>query len=359
MLLTRRAQQFQFVVWLAALAAMLCPHCGAQAALLLEEPYGLFGTLNPTGHTAIYFSRICAESPVILRRCEPGELGSVIARYQGIDDYDWIAMPLIPYLYSVESIAEVPDHVDRATVRRLRDRYRETHLQTLGPHVFEGNLVHGGWTQLVGAAYERRLYAFRFDTTPEQDDALIAELNADSNHSRFNLLFNNCADFARGILNAYFPKTFNRAIFPDAWMTTPKQITYKLDRYARKHPGLQMEIYEIPQVPGYRRQSHSNKTIAESLTTTGYAVPIALMNPYLAVGLSIDYLARGRFHFVPRHPEVLGPEKLVALGGPSTVPGSTATRAMERDASTSSSGAPEPWPSSTRPGLSEIRSTTE
>src|ERR1700758_1084225 len=80
---------------------------GAQAALLMEEPYGFFGTLNPTGHTAIYFARICADTPVKLRRCEPGELGSVISRYQGIAGYDWVAMPLIPYLYSVEDISEV------------------------------------------------------------------------------------------------------------------------------------------------------------------------------------------------------------------------------------------------------------
>src|ERR1035438_1516688 len=30
----------------------------AQAALLLEQPYGFFGTLNPTGHMAIYLDRI-------------------------------------------------------------------------------------------------------------------------------------------------------------------------------------------------------------------------------------------------------------------------------------------------------------
>ncbi len=74
----------------------------------MEEPYGFFGTLNPTGHNAIYFERICAETPVKLRRCQPGELGAVIARYQGIDGYDWVAIPLIPYLYSVENAADVP-----------------------------------------------------------------------------------------------------------------------------------------------------------------------------------------------------------------------------------------------------------
>jgi hypothetical protein len=41
----------------------------AQAALLMEEPYGFFGALNPTGHNAIYFERVCAETPIRLRRC--------------------------------------------------------------------------------------------------------------------------------------------------------------------------------------------------------------------------------------------------------------------------------------------------
>jgi hypothetical protein len=92
--------------------------------------------------------------------------------------------------------------------------------------------VHGGWTQLVGVSYERRIYAFRFETTEEQDDAFIAQMNAGQNRSHFHLLFNNCSDFARIMLNFYFPGTFRRSVFPDAGMTTPKQIAYKLERYA-------------------------------------------------------------------------------------------------------------------------------
>ncbi len=87
--------------------------------------------------------------------------------------------------------------MDRDTVERLRDRYRETHLESLGANLPPGNFVHGGWTQLVGAAYERRIYAFRFQTTAEQDDALIQKLNAGPNRTHFDLLFSNCADFSR------------------------------------------------------------------------------------------------------------------------------------------------------------------
>ena len=297
-------------------AGSFCAH--AQAALLMEEPYGFFGTLNPTGHNAIYFERICAETPVKLRRCEPGELGAVISRYQGIDGYDWVATPLIPYLYSVENAADVPAHVDHDTVVELRSHYREKHLQELGTNLSPGNLVRGGWTQLLGAAYERRIYAFRFETTEAQDDALIEKLNAGPNRARFNLLFNNCADFARVMLNEYFPRTFRRSIFPDAGMTTPKQITYKLVRFGRKNPGTELAVFVIPQIPGYRHGSHSTKTIDESFVTTIYAIPIALMNPYLAGGLFVDYLVRGRYHLIPKNPTVLGPDNLTALTAPSS-----------------------------------------
>ena len=94
------------------LSSPACRGCCAQAAMLMEAFFGFFGFLNPTGHDAVFFERICAEAPVRLRRCAPGELGAVITRYQGIARYDWIAMPLLPYLYSVESSSEVPARTD-------------------------------------------------------------------------------------------------------------------------------------------------------------------------------------------------------------------------------------------------------
>ena len=311
MLFMRARCSFAFALMVLALFAS--GRANPQAALLMEEPYGFFGALNPTGHNAIYFERICAETPVKVRRCDPGEMGAVIARYEGIDGYDWVAVPLIPYLYSVENAADVPAHVDRYTVNRLRDRYREANLASLGPHLSPGSFLHGGWTQLVGVAYERRIYAVRFDTTEAQDDAVIARLNDAPNHSQFELLYSNCADFARVILNSYFPHTFRRSIFPDAGMTTPKQIAWKLVRYGRKHPGAGIQVYEIPQIPGYRRLSHANKDIDESLLTTVYAIPITIVNPWLAGGLLVDYIVRGRYHIVPRHPEVAVPDKIAEL----------------------------------------------
>src|ERR1700677_4857028 len=84
----------------------------ADAALLMEEPYGEFGAFNPTGHAAIYLNHICAESPTLLRPCRAGEPGAVISRYHKIDGYDWLAIPLVPYLYAVERGEDGPKAAD-------------------------------------------------------------------------------------------------------------------------------------------------------------------------------------------------------------------------------------------------------
>jgi hypothetical protein len=331
----------------------------AQAALLLEEPYGFFGSVNPTGHNAIYFQRICAETPVKLRRCRSGEMGSVLSRYQGIDQYDWIAMPLLPYLYSVEKASDVPAQASRETVSHLRNSYHQAQLLNLGTDVPPGNFWHGGWAQLVGLSYERRIFAFRFETTEEQDDAFIAWMNDRPNLSHFRLLFNNCADFARLVMNFYFPGSFQRSVFPDAGMTAPNQIVYKLERYARKHPEAQLTVFELPQIPGCRRHSRKNKSIAESLSTTGYALPIALINPYLAGGLFADYLVRGRHHLIPKHPLLLSPEHLEALTAPAHAPQNPLSAGIQvtSAAGGSSDGIDESY--AAKSGLREIKVADE
>lgn len=350
---------------LVAAAAICCTRGQAQAALLLEQPYGLYGAVNPTGHNAIYLERVCTVTPVKLRRCRPGELGSVISRYEGVDGYDWVAMPLIPYLYSVERASQAPAHVDHNEVTRMRERYREAHFQQIGLDQSGGNWVRNGWTQLVGAAYDRRIYAFRFNTTPEQDDELIARLNAEQNVSHFHMLWRNCADFARSILNIYFPRAFRRSFFPDADITTPKGVTNKLVWYARKHPEIELKVFEIPQVPGYRRNSGANKDVAESFVTTVYAVPITLISPYITGGLFVDYMARGRCRLVPKHPEVVNADDLIALTEPGAAQenaGSAAQQAPGASATAAESAADAAAETGTNAGpatsgLREIKAT--
>ena len=106
---------------------------GASATLLIEEPYGKLGFFAATGHAAVYLSGVCAQTPLVLRPCVPGESGIVLSRYDGVAGYDWIAIPLVPYLYAVERPEDVPLYADAKIVAFLRDRYRRKYLKDVIP----------------------------------------------------------------------------------------------------------------------------------------------------------------------------------------------------------------------------------
>lgn len=300
--------------------ALIVPSCQrgrAQVALLVENADGISAVFDPTGHEAVYFARICAATPTKLRRCAPGEMGAVIARYKGIGGYDWLAVPLLPYLYSVEDPGAVPARVDHETVHSLRVKYHDAHLMSLGKDVPEGGRIQRGWNQLVGASYERRIVAFRFATSEEQDDAFIARMNAEANRSRFNIVFRNCADFTAGILNFYFPHLVGRHMAPDAGIVSPRQVAYELVRYARLHPEIHLTVFEIPRILGYRRLGRMNESVAMSFITTGYVVPLAFLNPYVAGVIVADGLIWGRYPLPLKNAQVLTPENLAPLASPA------------------------------------------
>src|SRR5438128_9187984 len=102
-----------FVFWAAALFVGACTQLHAQATLLLEEPYSYDGTFAGTGHVAVYLDRVCADTPLVVRRCRSGEKGVVLSRYHGIAGHDWYAVPLLTYLYAVHKPQMIRLYVDR------------------------------------------------------------------------------------------------------------------------------------------------------------------------------------------------------------------------------------------------------
>ncbi len=110
-------------LFLLALVAA-APSARADVAVLLEEPYSIDGAVAGTGHAAVYLSNICAASPTQLRRCDRGELGIVLSRYHHIAGYDWLAVPVIAYLYAVEKPEDIPLFADGKLVWFLRNQYR-------------------------------------------------------------------------------------------------------------------------------------------------------------------------------------------------------------------------------------------
>ena len=271
----------------------------ADVTLLVEEPYGDFGGMNPTGHTAVYFSRICVESPTVLRRCNGGEEGAVISRYHRVGGYDWLAIPLTPYLYAVERTEQIPASATPEEVARLRDEYRRRYLEAAAPGLPDGSAPDGDWTQLVGEAYDRTLYGFTIRTTEEQDDEFLAKLNGRPNRVQFHLLYRNCADFVRHAIDFYYPRAVHRSFSADIGIMTPKQAAKSLLHYARKHPGLELSSVIIPQVPGSIPRSSPVRGVLESLLRSKrYAVPVvalAAMHPYVGGPLVVACLHGSAF----------------------------------------------------------------
>src|SRR5580658_4679102 len=261
--------------------------------LLLEEPYGKFGGMNPTGHAAVYLSHVCADSPISLRRCNDGEQGVVISRYHRIAGYDWLAIPLLPYLYAVDRPDQVPPSVTPNDVAALRDAWRRANLSEFAPD------AEGDWTQLVGSAYDRTLYAFEIETAASQDDKFIQAFNSRSNRNHFNLLFHNCADFARQAIDAYHPHAVHRSLIADAGIMTPKQAARSLVSYSKRHRDLQFSVFVIPQVEGTVPRSRPVRGVLESLVKSKrYAVPlvsVAALHPLFGGSLAFAWIEGKRF----------------------------------------------------------------
>jgi hypothetical protein len=289
----------------------------AGVTLFLEEPYGAFGGMNPTGHAAVYLSRVCAVSPLSLRRCRAGEHGVVLSRYHRVSEYDWFAIPLLPYLYAVNKPDDVPQAVTVGEVAALRDSYRRANLSSIIPDDEGGATPKGDWTQLVGASYDRTIYAFTIDTTEEQDDQFIETFNSRTNRRHFNLFFFNCADFARKAIDTYYPRAVHRSLINDAGIMTPKQAARSLVSYTKHHKDLRFSILVIPQVDGAVPRSTAVRGVLESLVKSKrYALPlvtVAVLHPFLGGSLAFAWIEGSRFD--PRR--MVGPENTFSI--PATV----------------------------------------
>jgi hypothetical protein len=289
---------------LASMAVVSMLACSAlahgSATFLLEEPYGKLGFFTATGHAAVYLSGVCAETPLVLRPCQPGETGVVVSRYDGVNGYDWIAIPLIPYLYAVERPEDVPLFADAKMVAFLRDHYRRKYLEEVAPDGKNGETPGGNWYELVGSSYDRTIYGFDIETTPEQDRDLIRKLNSAPNQSHFHTVSRNCADFAKDIIDFYYPKAVHRSVVADVGISTPKQMAKMLTKFSARHPELHFSRLVISQVPSNMPRSSAVHGVVESFFKSGkYIVPSAVVSPIFAGCVAAVYVGSGAGNFKP------------------------------------------------------------
>ena len=255
------------------------------------------------GHSAVYLSNVCPETPVKMRLCRPDEQGSVLQNYEDYKEdqpYEWNLVPLSVYLYGVDSMDERPLFGYPELRSLLQQQYQRTYLRDICTTARCISDPDANWRDSVAASFVREIYIFEVHTTREQDEAFIREFNARPNVNHYRAISRNCADFAKMVVDTYFPHSAHRDVINDFGMTGPKAIARSFTHYAEHHPELQLRIIRIEQVPGtYKRSSDCREGTEQTVRSTKWLIPIAVLEAQAIPALAGSYLLTG--HFNPDH----------------------------------------------------------
>lgn len=281
-------------------ACLKCPRAQADVGIVLNESLGTaMDRISGTGHSAVYFSRICPESPVRLRLCRQDENGSVMSNYINIGEplgFEWNIVPLNIYLYGVQDPQFRPLFGSYKIKDLLEERYRTKYLGGYcdGPPCSTSSKAE--WREMVGATLIRGMYIFVINTTVEQDEALIAQFNASPNENHFNGVTRNCADFTKRVINTYFPHAASTDYLNDFGMTSPKAIARSFVRYAERNPKLNLRVLHFAQVPGTIKRSSDVRAGTEQLyRSKKLLIPMLIFADYGVPAVAASYLLTGRF----------------------------------------------------------------
>ena len=283
------------------LATFVCPASRADVGVVLNESLDEdVDRISSTGHSAVYFSRICPASPVKLRLCAPGESGSVMSNYINIGEdqpFEWNIVPLNIYLNGVEDPRNRPLFGSFKLKRLLEERYRRNYLHALCDTTSCASSPKAEWREMVAAALIRGIYIFSIDTTLEQDRQFIAEFNDAANKNHFNGITRNCADFTKRVINTYFPNAAKADYLNDFGMTSPKAVARTFTHYALRHPESQLRVMHFAQVPGAIKRSRTVRSGTEQLFHSGkLAVPTTLLLHYALPVVATSYFTTARFN---------------------------------------------------------------
>lgn len=292
------------------LTCFACSEAYGDVGVLLNESLDTsVARITGSGHSAVYFSNICPESPIKLRLCRPGELGSVVSNYTTLGEdqpYEWNAVPFSIYLYGVEDPQNRPIFGSRKIKRALEERYREKYLAGFCASHSCQTSNDAEWREMVGAALSRSMYIFIVDTSVEQDLEIIKEFNSQPNVNHFNGVRRNCANFTERVVNTYFPHSASADYINDFGITSPKAIARSFTHYGEKHPEAHFRVLHIAQVPGTIKRSSEARAGTEQLYhSKKLLVPMLIFADHELPFVAASYLLTGRFnpeHELEEHP---------------------------------------------------------
>ena len=295
-----------------AFAVLIVPvSARADVALLVLEAMGVAGEYTGSGHTAVYLSNVCLDTPVKLRLCSEGEHGVVISSYPGLvvgADYEWMAVPLLPFLYSVEDEKDIPIYANSDVRRLLRENYRRNSLSAMVPGNEDGTMPDGRWSSMLGVGMVRDVYGFNVTTTRDEDEQFVREFNSMPRGGKFNKFTNNCADYSKKIINRYFHGAAKRDWINDIGITTPKAVARSFTRYSRKRPDRLFHVTRHTQVAGPIWRASDNRNFSEhAFKSKKYLIPTLVFDPPLLAWFAGAYYLTGRFNIHSAYRDIPSP----------------------------------------------------
>ncbi len=258
--------------------------------------------ITGSGHSAVYFSRICPASPVRLRLCGPQEQGSVMSNYTTLGEdepFEWNVVPLSVFLYGVTNPEDRPLFASWNIKGALEENYRERTLRDYCAGHKCQTSHDAEWREMVGATSERTLYILIVSTTIEQDKALIEKFNNAPNVNHFNGVRRNCADFTKNVINTYFPHAAHRNALNDFGMTSPKAVARSFAHFAHGQPELDYHVLHFAQLPGTTKRSSEAREGTEQLYHSKKLLPVAYFAWEELPAAFSSYVLMGRFN--PEH----------------------------------------------------------
>jgi hypothetical protein len=322
-----------------ATVVLVCIFCARPAygdvgVVLNETLDESVARVTGSGHTAVYFSRICPESPVKLRLCGPGEYGSVMSNYINLGEderFEWNIAPFSVYVYGVEDVTRRPIFGSPKVKKLLEENYRE---QVLATYCAGQSCITSGkaeWREMVAAGMSRSMYIFVVETTLQQDLDLIAKFNAMPNENHFNSVTRNCADFTKDVVDTYFPHSAHRDVINDFGMTSPKAVARSFSHYAQNHPESHFRVLHFSQLPGTIKRSTEPHSGTEQLYhSKKLLIPMVIFADHELPVVAAAYLLTGRFNpqrEFERHTAV----EQVQLGIPASASQPSIPKAAERN----------------------------
>jgi hypothetical protein len=289
------------LILLAAIVLVCTAIARADLGVVVDDPTTVGSSKYiPTGHSLVYLSNVCADTPTHTRLCTPGEQGSIVSVYPDLREAQPFAWNLVPFSIFLNGSPTPGNRLLYASnfvKQSLELHAREGIFQDVCTGNACPQLPNSHWRDMVAATADRDLFLYAVQTTPAQDQLAVDFLNHDPNINRYNPITNNCADFTSALVNAIFPHSVHRDLLNDIGLMGPKAAARSFTRWALQRPELGFYTMHFPQQPGDLPRCNLARSGTETVIhTKKYLIPAIVFGDFeLPTSFFAAYIFTGRF----------------------------------------------------------------